>query len=183
MKAATVIVTKQCKRRCPGCYVRELVEGFPVKKFEDLFEYDEIVLRGGEIMAISERAVELVHRLRLQGYEGKIYIQTSDVSRLKKYWAVKMLIDETDGICYTLHTSNADKVKADLRSVRSLEEYLGTINRKGKIDELCIDERLYKEEYAQTFKHLAPLSLPVRKKGEPLPESIEFIYYDLEGEG
>ena len=123
---AKVIVTKDCKRRCKGCSMRAL--GLIEKvSFDDLFKYEEIHITGGEPMLISDRCVEMVHRLRLNGYAGKIYLYTADAHRVGSYWAANMLIDDVDGITFTVHyNSNRDKLKEDLKALRKLDKYLSS---------------------------------------------------------
>ena len=75
---ARVIVTMKCNRKCKGCCNEHLGEINRVV-FEDLFKYDEISITGGEPMLMSERVVEMVHRLRLNS--------PHQVERLIKIWS------------------------------------------------------------------------------------------------
>ena len=61
---ARVIVTKKCNRKCKGC-CNERLGLIDKVSFEDLFKYEEICITGGEPMLMSERVVEMIHRLRL----------------------------------------------------------------------------------------------------------------------
>lgn len=83
---ARVIVTMKCNRKCKGCCNEHLGEINRVA-FEDLFKYDEISITGGEPMLMSERVVEMVHRLRLPyTYETlhKQHIYTHELKMTKK---------------------------------------------------------------------------------------------------
>ena len=62
---ARVIVTKKCNRKCKGC-CNERLGLIDKVSFEDLFKYEEICITGGEPMLMSERVVEMIHRLRLR---------------------------------------------------------------------------------------------------------------------
>lgn len=81
---ARVIVTKKCNRKCKGC-CNERLGLIDKVSFEDLFKYEEICITGGEPMLMSERVVEMIHRLRLQGYTGKIWLYTASSRKLKSY--------------------------------------------------------------------------------------------------
>lgn len=183
---ARVIVTKKCNRKCPGCCNNYL--GLVDKvSFEDLMKYDEISITGGEPMLISERVVELIHRLRFNGYQGKIWLYTANVHKLKRYWAVEMVIDEVDGITFTLHHSNKeDKLKSDLYDLRRLDQYLSESDRTGKSDRLYIDSRVVNQEYIDSlnYKWNVMKSLEWKENGDcPLPDGEELVVYDLEDEG
>ena len=185
---AKVIVTKKCNRRCRGCSTRAL--GIVDKvSFEDLFQYEEIHITGGEPMLMSDRCVEMVHRLRLSGYTGKIYLYTADARRVGTYWAAGMLIDEVDGVVYTVHNhSDKEKLKDTLRVLRRLDKYLNdhAKERAGKRDRLRIDSALYDDEYVKTLSYkwaeVAPLKWE-RGGLRELPEDEVYVFYDLGAEG
>lgn len=128
---ARVIVTKKCNRKCKGC-CNERLGLIDKVSFENLFKYEEICITGGEPMLMSERVVEMIHRLRLQGYTGKIWLYTASSRKLKSYWACKMLIDAVDGITYTIHHGKMETVKRDLTDLRHLDTYLKESDRSGK---------------------------------------------------
>lgn len=184
---ARVLITTKCNRRCRGCCNKTMVKGVKKVSFEDLFNYDEIIITGGEPMLMADRAVEMLHRLRLGGYKGKIWLYTAFAHRLERYWAVKMLIDEVDGITFTLHyNSRIETLKEDLRSLRKLDKYLSKLEGKERSDRLYIDSRVYKEDYVKSLvnKWAAVKPLVWNKNGEcSLPEGEELVFYDLEAEG
>lgn len=179
-----VFVTEKCNRRCRSC-IKKQMRAMKKVTFEDLKKYDEIIITGGEPMLISERCVEMVHRLRFQGYTGKIYLYTADASKVSKYWAADMLIDEVDGITFTLYySSKKDKLKNELRSLRKLNKFLKSKDRSGKVDELIIDSRVYTDEYAGTLDGWSKV-IPKEMKSVKceVPEVEECVFYDLEAEG
>ena len=176
---ARVIVTTREKRKDENV----APEGIPAVGFNDLFKYDELILTGGEPMVICERLVELVHRLRLQGYKGKIYLYTANSHRLNRYWAVEMLIDEVDGITYTVRDNkNYDKLKSDFTDLRRLDRYLSLSNREGKEDRLYIDSRVYSAEYVESVEYKWQEIKPFVESEADIPEGEDIIYYDVEGD-
>jgi organic radical activating enzyme len=186
---ARVIVTKKCNRRCPGCCNRKHLGNVDKVAFDDLFKYDEISITGGEPMmvSISARVVEMVHRLKMGGYKGKIWLYTAYSHKVETYWGSKMLVDEVDGITYTLHySSDMKKLRADLTDLRKLDHFLRTLDRAGKSDRLYIDSRVYDQEYVDSLKYNWAVVKPLewKKDGDcPLPEGEELVFYDLEAEG
>ncbi len=182
---ARVLVTKKCNRKCKGC-CNETLGIIDKISFEDLFKYDEICITGGEPMLLSDRLVEMIHRLRLQGYTGKIWLYTANSHRLATYWACKMLIDEVDGITYTVHHGKMETVKRDLADLRRLDTYLKETDRSGKSDRLYIDSRVYSEEYVKSLMYKWDEVKPLKwiESGDcPVPEGEEVVFYDLEAEG
>lgn len=182
-----VIVTKRCNRKCKGC-CNDYLGIVDKVSFRDLFKYEEIILTGGEPMLISERVVELIHRLKFEGYQGKIWLYTANSRRLGKYWAVEMLLDEVDGITYTVHYSKKEeKLRIDLSDLRRLDQYFANnaFSREGKSDRLYIDSRIYSQEYVDSLKYKweEVRSLEWKENGDcPLPEGEELVFYDLEDE-
>lgn len=181
---ARVIVTKKCNRKCKGC-CNERLGLIDKVSFEDLFKYEEICITGGEPMLMSERVVEMIHRLRLQGYTGKIWLYTASSRKLKSYWACKMLIDAVDGITYTIHHGKMETVKKDLTDLRHLDTYLKESDRSGKSDRLYIDSRVFNQDYVDSLSYGWDVikSLKWSMDDCPLPEGEELVYYDLEAEG
>ena len=182
MQTVRVIVTDECNRHCKGCCNNYLGEVDPVE-FEDLLKYDEIVITGGEPMMIAERVVEFVHRLRFSGFTGKIWLYTANSRRLDKYWAVGLLIDDVDGMTYTIHNEPLDRLRKDLADLRRLDKYLAEHDRAGKSDRLYIDSRVYDEEYVKSLAYqwaeIKPLEW--KENGDcPLPENEVLVFYDLE---
>lgn len=76
-KTARVIVTFRCNRKCPGCCNLNLPEYRKVHTDEELMEYQEIVITGGEPMLIPGKTLEFINRMWDKGYRGKMYLYTS----------------------------------------------------------------------------------------------------------
>lgn len=178
---AEVIVTKKNNRKVKE---DELIEIADKITFEDLFKYEEIHIAGGEPMLISERVVEMIHRLRLQGYQGKIYLHTAMSHRLNTYWACKMLFEEVDGVIYTINWGKLEVVRRELADLRRLDQFFKDSGREGKTDILYLNDRVYDEGYAKTlgYKWAAVRCFKDLFKESPFPEG-DIVFYDLEAEG
>ncbi|MDF3000872.1 MAG: hypothetical protein K0Q48_991 [Bacillota bacterium] len=184
---ARVIVTYDCPRNCPNC-CNEHIGDVPAVKFEDLLKYKELVITGGEPMEIAPRVVEMIHRLRESGYKGKLWLYTSCLKTAR--WADRAVLQEVNGITYTLHHKPSQK---DLSDVRKLNNFLmeKLDNRAhDRSDRLLIDSRCYTEEvlriiglYDTGTKHWSSIK-PLEWKDDvcPIPDNEELIYYDLERE-
>lgn len=121
-KTARVIVTYDCPRNCPNC-CNQHIENVPQVKFEDLLKYEELVLTGGEPMMIGARVVEMIHRLRVQGFDGKIWLYTAELNT--KRWADKAALREVNGITYTFHFEYTQR---DIMFLKRLSKYLAEID-------------------------------------------------------
>lgn len=186
---ARVIVTYNCPRHCENC-CNVHIGNVPEVKFEDLLKYEELVITGGEPMLLAPRVVEMIHRLRENGYEGKIWLYTSCVKISR--WADRAVLNEVDGITYTLHHMPSQD---DLRYARKLSKYIldNQDNRNNKrSDRLLIDSRCYTVEVLQfigsddynPLDHWTSVK-PLKWKDDEclLPENEELVFYDLEKAG
>lgn len=182
-KVTKVVVTRKCNKRCRGCVTRTL-DDIQKVTFEDLMSYEDILITGGEPMLMSDRCVELVHRLRLKGYTGKIALSFSDASRVGRYWAASMLIDEVDAIFFTLHySSNKEKLKSDLKNLRKLDKYLKEHDRAGKDAVLYIDKRVFNQDYANSLTGGWSLIDPQEWVKDIQVDKCDYVFFDLEAEG
>lgn len=187
-KTARVIVTYNCPRHCENC-CNEHIGDVPEVKFEDLLKYEELVITGGEPMLIASRVVEMIHRLRVAGFTGKIWLYTSSLKVGR--WADKAVLKEVDGITYTLHFKPS---QIDLRDVRKLSEFIRDNldnQNHNRSDRLLIDSRCYNDEVLSIIEtgtdgswgHWTSVqSLKWRDDACPLPEGKELVFYDLEKE-
>lgn len=186
-KTVRVIVTYDCPRHCEN-YCNEHIGDVPEVMFEDLLKYEELVITGGEPMMLAPRVVEMIHRLRAKGYIGKIWLYTSQIKTAR--WADRAVLNEVDGIIYTLHHKPS---QTDLRDARKLNKYIAGYldNRKhDRSDRFLIDSRCYTEEvlsiiglYDTGMHHWTSVK-PLEWKDDecPLPEGEELVFYDLEKE-
>lgn len=178
-KVARVIVTYDCNRNCENC-CNEHIENVTEVHFEDLLKYEEIVITGGEPMIIGPRVVEMIHRLRENGYRGMIWLYTAELN--VKRWADKTVIREISGINYTFHYKYTQR---DLTLLKRLTEYLNKTDTSEMHNRLIIDSRL-KNEINWNDIGIDAWDC-VRwlewKTGEcPVPDNEELVFYDLEKE-
>lgn len=185
-KTARVIVTYDCPRRCENC-CNEHIGNVPEVKFEDLLKYEELVITGGEPMLLAPRLVEMIHRLRANGYKGKIWLYTSCIKTAR--WADRAVLKEVNGITYTLHHKPS---QTDLRDARKLNKFIldNLDNRTHeRSDRLLIDRRCYTDEVLSIIEldaegawgHWASVkSLKWKEEECPLPEGEELVFYNLE---
>lgn len=135
-KTARVIVTLKCNRKCPGCCNTNLPEYREVHTDEELMDYEEIVITGGEPMLIPGKVLEFINRMWDKGYRGKMYLYTS-------YWngkgISKEILKELDGFTFTLHAECTD---ADIIALKNLSNS-GVLQDKGFSSRLVIDKRVY----------------------------------------
>lgn len=135
-KTARVIVTLKCNRNCPGCCNMNLPEYREVHTDEELLDYEEIVITGGEPMLIPGKVLEFINRMWDKGYRGKMYLYTS-------YWngkgISKEILKELDGFTFTLHAECTD---ADIIALKNLSNS-GVLQDKGFSSRLVIDKRVY----------------------------------------
>lgn len=184
-KTARVIVTYKCNRKCENC-CNEHIGNVPEVQFEDLMKYEEIVITGGEPMLIAPRVVEMVHRLRTNGFTGRIWLYTATFN--VNHWAHKMLIKEVDGITYTVHSPTSRK---DISCAAKLNLYIRDNldnQHNSRSDRLLYDSRSWAcmdEIMADTKdgNHWSKIKSLKWKEDEcPIPENEELLFYDLEKE-
>lgn len=178
-KTARVIVTYKCNRKCKNC-CNEHLQNVPEVQFENLLEYKEIVITGGEPMLIAPRVVEMVHRLRDKGFRGKIWLYTATFNM--GHWANEMLIRDVDGITYTFHTEYTNK---DISKLKNLTDFLNSGGFPGSY-RLVIDSRVMNDISLRDIKGIKKWTsikaLEWKDRECPIPENEELLFYDLEKE-
>ena len=100
MKKARLIITMDCPRKCPGCCneypsMKALMQ--PVR-LDQLAEYDEVMITGGEPMLYPERIKTVVAALRSQRKERSIFMYSALYRA--EFWELLPLLD---GVHYTIH--------------------------------------------------------------------------------
>lgn len=180
-KVAKVIVTYDCNRNYEN-YCNEYIGNVPEVHFEDLLKYEEIIITGGEPMIIGARVVELIHRLKVSGYKGMIWLYTSDLRTGR--WPDKAVLREVSGITYTLHYEYTQK---DISNLKRLSTYLSKIDTSNMHNKLFIDSRLIKEfDWEDIIPRMDIGSWDCIRWIELKPEKFkkedneELIFYDLE---
>ena len=95
MKKLRLLVTKECPKKCPGCCNKDWdIDNLP--KVEH-FNYDEILITGGEPMLIHDYLVGYIMAIRTVS-NAKIYVYTADYNIF-----LRSIIDHVDGVTLTLH--------------------------------------------------------------------------------
>lgn len=135
-KTARVIVTFRCNRKCPGCCDLNLPEYQKVHTDEELMEYQEIVITGGEPMLIPGKTLEFINRMWDKGYRGKMYLYTS---LWNNKGISKEILKELDGFTFTLHAECSD---TDIMALKNLSNS-GILQNKDFSSRLVIDKRVY----------------------------------------
>lgn len=184
-KTARVIITFKCNRRCKSCCNTLLKkDDYKIVNKEDLLNYNEIIITGGEPMLFSKQVINFIEYLKENNYQGKIYMYTAfiDLTNMQHIKIIKYL----DGITYTLHYEK--KVEPmDIFRLFNLYYYIDKYynNKSFRIN---IDSRFREDkskkllvsDFIMKFKN----SLRWMKwKDECLiPEHEEIVYCDLIGE-
>lgn len=136
-KTARVIVTLKCNRKCPGCCNTNLPEYREAHTDEELLDYEEIVITGGEPMLIPGKVLEFINRMWVKGYKGKnvsVYLLLEWQRDKQRNFERKL-----DGFTFTLHAECTD---ADIVALRNLSNS-GALQDKGFSSRLIIDKRVY----------------------------------------
>ena len=114
---------------------------------EELLDYEEIVITGGEPMLIPGKVLEFINRMWDKGYRGKMYLYTS-------YWngkgISKEILKELDGFTFTLHAECTD---ADIIALKNLSNS-GVLQDKGFSSRLVVDKRVYDRYDPVSYTHL-----------------------------
>lgn len=172
-KIARVIVAFNGGRNCPN-YCNQYAKN--ILKIEELLPYEEIAITGGEPMQMGARLVEMIHRLKAYGYNGMIWLYTSDLD--VRRWPDKSVIAEISGINYTFHYEYTQK---DITDLKRLSDYLRTIDTSNMHNRLVIDSRL-KHEINWNDIGLDSWDCVRWLKCE-ISENEELVFYDLERDG
>lgn len=180
-KIARVIVTYDCSRNCQK-YCNQHIKDVPEVHFEDLLEYEELVITGGEPMLIGPRVVEMIHRLRAAGYKGLIWLYSADINVNR--WPDIAVLKEVSGITYTFHY---EYIQKDIMALKRLTEYLSAIDTSNMHNRLIIDSRLLNEfNWEDIIPGMGSDSwdcirwLEWKTDECPIPDNEELVFYDLE---
>jgi hypothetical protein len=171
MKKARLIITFDCPRHCSYCCNSYLSLMGKIKTIEDVsevYDYDEIILTGGEVGLYEQRTKELIDKIR-KNSKAKIYMYTA----MWKDW-MKDILTFLDGLHYTLH-ENA--TLGDVGLFYKFQEAIREFQGMGK------SFRLYMFPSIKFSVNIVPY-LYARIEGKPwipegeliLPEFEELIY-------
>ena len=100
-KKLRLLLTKECTNKCPKCCNNG--RDFAHLPVVDRWDYEEIMLTGGEPMLFPLSVVAICQSIRnihqLMAFDGKIYLYTA----LAKKDSFFPVLDKVDGLVYTPH--------------------------------------------------------------------------------
>jgi len=171
---ARVIVTFDCNRKCPGCCNTKLPEYRVVLNNEELMEYQEIVITGGEPLLMPDKILFFIFSMREKGYQGKMYLYTS---LWKENYIYKRILNSLDGFTFTLHAECTD---TDISALKNLSN-CGFPQTSDFSSRLIIDKRVYDKYDLSNInfeKWNIIRKLEWKEKCDPAPNE-ELLVYEL----
>lgn len=120
VKTLRLLVTKKCNKSCPGCCNKDW--NLDILPEVTHFNYNEIILTGGEPMLVHEQLLTIIKYIRCIS-KAKIIVYTADVS---DSWKFMTLLLSIDGITVTLHEQK------DVEDFYRLIQFLTTFNYSTK---------------------------------------------------
>lgn len=163
-----LLITTQCPNNCPLCCNKSW--DFSTLPVVERWNYDQIMLTGGEPLLFTQKVYELVKSLRMiteaQGLSPKIFIYTSIADRMKFFDVLKVV----DGVVLTPHS---------IHDVREFSEtnYFLTQNRKlseGKSLRLNLFDDIQKIIPSSMDLSIWQIKHMVWIKDCPVPEGEDF---------
>lgn len=132
-----LLVTEKCHNNCPMCCNKQFdLKGLPVV---DRWDYDEIMITGGEPLASNKCAsylMDLILGIRATwkacGWNGKIYLYTST----RRADLVIKIIPYLDGIVYTPHNR---------RELHTFMQFAPSMSFRRKVTDQSLRLNLFKE--------------------------------------
>ena len=117
MKSARVIMTLACERHCVYCsnYYQSIMQSAKeIDNIDEVSDFDEILLTGGEPMLFPEKLIKIIEQIRKNSFAA-IYLYSA------KYTAkMKEIIELVDGIHFTLHSDTSPMDVVDFHTFQSL---------------------------------------------------------------
>ncbi|TCL39978.1 4Fe-4S single cluster protein [Anaerospora hongkongensis] len=182
---ARVLVTLDCPRSCEGCCNDNLTLNniAALSSIDQLLQYDEVIISGGEPMLIPEKVIEFCQTLRGMNYSGLIYMYSALYNHTLREVYVELLRRSTggfkallNGLHFTVHNEAGDK---EINELKQLSKFLQIFSDRQL--RLAIDGRLY-ERY--DFSNIDFSAWDVVRKLQwkddcPLPIGEELFLYKL----
>lgn len=104
MKKLRLLFTPDCNRNCKKCCNKDWdLEKLP--KVTSFYQYDEIIITGGEPLLYPERLIGFLQAVRLVS-SAKIYLYTAITVRERTFKPIYDVIQHVDGVSITLHNQN-----------------------------------------------------------------------------
>jgi hypothetical protein len=96
-----LLITEECNRNCEGCCNQFWdFDSLPVFNINELTEYNELIITGGEPMLIHEVCSSLAYLAHYINPDILVYLYTAKTKPLNQLTYIMPLID---GICITIH--------------------------------------------------------------------------------
>ena len=117
MKKLRLLFTEKCNRNCEGCCNKDWnLEG--LKKVKH-FNYEEILITGGEPLLFSDKLIGLVAGIRVVS-DAKIFVYTAMTVSQRTFKPIYDIINVVDGLTLTLHDQqDASNLKHVLYSIEN----------------------------------------------------------------
>jgi organic radical activating enzyme len=117
MKKLRLLVTKKCNRACAGCCNKQFdLDNLEVlKSYDDLHQFDQIIITGGEPLLFGNDMLVLVNKIRKYDVRAEIILYTA---KIDDFSIIDKLLPNIDGITVTLHE------QYDIRNFLGLNAYL-----------------------------------------------------------
>jgi len=100
-KFARVVMSFKCNRKCKGCCNQIMDFDHILAKVEEIKDYEEVFVTGGEPMLYPDRLIQVIDILRSNGNK-KIFLYTAWPHPKKKFLEV---MKHLDGVTLTLHAA------------------------------------------------------------------------------
>ncbi|MDF2499327.1 MAG: 4Fe-4S single cluster domain [Anaerosporomusa subterranea] len=185
MKKARLLVTLECPRSCEGCCNDNLkLDKIAIlPSIDQLLQYDEVIISGGEPMLIPGKVMEFCQTLRQMEYTGQIYMYSALYNHTLREEYVGLLRRTgvgikplLNGLHFTVHNEAGDR---EINELKQLSKFLQIFSDKQL--RLAIDGRLY-ERF--DFSNIEFSAWDVVRKLQwkddcPLPSGEELFIYNL----
>ena len=124
MKKLRLLLFEECDRNCAGCCNKDWdLASLPVET--QFYQYDEIILTGGEPMLNMRLVLTTIEAIRLQNKTAKIFLYTAKTDEPLDLLAMMKYID---GITITLHN------QSDLEPFLLFNELLNVENKSLRLN-------------------------------------------------
>lgn len=115
-KRLRLLVTEKCPRNCEGCCNQYWdLKSLPVFSLNDVCQYKELIITGGEPMLIPKLCGYLAHRSHYINPDILIYLYTAKTKPLENLIYIMPFID---GLCITLHD------QSDIKPFLAFQDWL-----------------------------------------------------------
>ncbi len=128
MEKARVIITFECKRSCENCcnkYTSIMKNAISINNLNELDNYDEISITGGEPMLNCIRTSNIIKYLRNRNPNRLIYLYTAFYSD-----SMSNIINLVDGIQFSLHDGVSTQ---DISGFVKFQEDIKDINKSFRL--------------------------------------------------